>query len=219
MAQYLQRTFHVVRHQFLLAQIDTLLSLSQRWVNFHFPISLDSWPSISLLALFQFYTFLSFPIWVWFGLKRENEGLDWWWWKWWLQIGSKVVEGSDRQWRLVMEVEKDRLSSMEMEINGDGWVLWFWVAVASWAQRWWVDLDFLAIGGVWRWWIGGVFSWSTIVWCLVGWVRLRCFSVLVEMLCFGIFVIVGFWSHLKIAVCFACLVTKKMQEEKQWENI
>ena len=53
-----------------------------------------------------------------------------------MQIGSKVVEGSDRQWRLVMEVEKDRLSSMEMEINGDGWVLWFWVAVASWAQRW-----------------------------------------------------------------------------------
>ena len=35
------------------------------------------------------------------------------------------------------------------------------------------------------------------------------------MLCFGIFVIVGFWSHLKIAVCFACLVAKKMQEEKQ----
>ena len=39
---------------------------------------------------------------------------------------------------------------------------------------------------------------------------------LVEMFqCFGIFVIVGFWSHLKIAVCFACLVAKKMQEDKQ----
>ena len=34
-------------------------------------------------------------------------------------------------------------------------------------------------------------------------------------MCFGIFVIVGFWSHLKIAVCFACLVAKKMQEVKQ----
>ena len=39
------------------------------------------------------------------------------------------------------------------------------------------------------------------------------------MLCFGIFVIVGFWSHLKIAMCFAYLVAKKMQEEKQWENL
>ena len=39
------------------------------------------------------------------------------------------------------------------------------------------------------------------------------------MLCFGIFVIVGFWSHLKIAICFAYLVAKKMQEEKQWENL
>lgn len=44
---------------------------------------------------------------------------------------------------------------------------------------------------------------------LVFW--LRC--VLIEM-CFGIFVIVGFWSHLKIAMYFACLVAKKMQEEK-----
>ena len=35
------------------------------------------------------------------------------------------------------------------------------------------------------------------------------------MLCFGIFVIVGFWSHLKIAMCFAYLVAKKMQEEKK----
>ena len=39
------------------------------------------------------------------------------------------------------------------------------------------------------------------------------------MLCFGIFVIVGFWSHLKIAMCFAYLVAKKMQEEKKWENL
>ena len=36
---------------------------------------------------------------------------------------------------------------------------------------------------------------------------------------FGIFVIVGFWSHLKIAMCFACLVAKKMHKEKQWENL
>ena len=55
------------------------------------------------------------------------------------------------------------------------------------------------------------------VW-LVGFGR-GCFRILVEMLCFGIFVIVGFWSHLKIVVCFACLVAKKMQEEKQWENL
>ena len=41
------------------------------------------------------------------------------------------------------------------------------VAVASWAHRWWVDLDFLALGGVWRWWIGGGFSWSIVVF---GWV-------------------------------------------------
>ena len=34
-------------------------------------------------------------------------------------------------------------------------------------------------------------------------------------MCFGIFVIVGFWSHLKIVVRFACLIAKKMQEEKQ----
>ena len=47
-----------------------------------------------------------------------------------------------------MEVEKNRLSSVEVEINGVSWVLWVWVAVVSWAQRWWVDLDFLAIGGV-----------------------------------------------------------------------
>ena len=35
-------------------------------------------------------------------------------------------------------------------------------------------------------------------------------------MCFGIFVIVGFWSHLKIAMCFAFLVAKKMQEDKQY---
>ena len=34
-------------------------------------------------------------------------------------------------------------------------------------------------------------------------------------MCFVIFVVVGFWSHLKIVVCFACLVAKKMQEDKQ----
>ena len=46
-------------------------------------------------------------------------------------------------------VEKDRLSLVEVEINGVGWVLWVWVAaVVSWAHRLWVDLDFLAIGGV-----------------------------------------------------------------------
>ena len=27
-------------------------------------------------------------------------------------------------------------------------------------------------------------------------------------MCFGIFVIVGFWSHLKIVVRFACLIAK-----------
>ena len=35
-------------------------------------------------------------------------------------------------------------------------------------------------------------------------------------MCFGIFVIVGFWSHLKISMCFAFLVAKKMQEDKQY---
>ena len=46
-----------------------------------------------------------------------------------------------------MEVEKDRLSSVEVEINGVGWVLWVWVTVVSWAQRWWVDLDFWPLVG------------------------------------------------------------------------
>ena len=35
------------------------------------------------------------------------------------------------------------------------------------------------------------------------------------LMCFGIFVIVGFWSNLKIVVFFTCLVAKKMQEEKK----
>ena len=39
--------------------------------------------------------------------------------------------------------------------------------MVSWAHRWWVDLDFLAIGRVWRWWLGGGFSWSIFVF---GWV-------------------------------------------------
>ena len=30
-----------------------------------------------------------------------------------------------------MEVEKDKLSSVEVEINGVGWVLWVWVVVVS----------------------------------------------------------------------------------------
>ncbi|KAK9994796.1 hypothetical protein SO802_024499 [Lithocarpus litseifolius] len=39
-------------------------------------------------------------------------------------IGSKVVEGL----RSAVEVEKDRLSSVEVEINGVGWALWVSVA-------------------------------------------------------------------------------------------
>ena len=39
-----------------------------------------------------------------------------------------------------------------------------------------------------------------------------CWRLILQEIC--IFVIVGFCSHLKIAMCFACLVAKKMQEEK-----
>ena len=39
-----------------------------------------------------------------------------------------------------------------------------------------------------------------------------CWRLILQEIC--IFVIVGFYSHLKIAMCFACLVAKKMQEEK-----
>ena len=86
---------------------------------------------------------------------------------WWgLKIHLREFYGSRWRWRSM--VEKDRLSLVEVEINGVGWVLWVWVAaVVSWAHRLWVDLDFLAIGGVWRWWIGGGFSWSIVVF---GWV-------------------------------------------------
>ena len=40
-----------------------------------------------------------------------------------------------------------------------------------------------------------------------------CWRLILQEIC--IFVIVGFCSHMEIAVCFACLVAKKMQVEKQ----
>ena len=50
--------------------------------------------------------------------------------------------------------------------------------------------------------------------CFIGDLGLvLCWRLILQEIC--IFVIVGFCSHLKIAVCFACLVAKKMQEEKQ----
>ena len=72
--------------------------------------------------------------------------------------------------------------------------------MVSWAHRWWVDLDFLAIGGVWRWWLDGGFSWSIVVFSwvlmfgvwLVGSGRdvlvfwLRCVLVFLWLLGFGL---------------------------------
>ena len=40
-----------------------------------------------------------------------------------------------------------------------------------------------------------------------------CWRLILKEIC--IFVIVRFCSHLKIAMCFTCLVAKKMKEEKQ----
>ena len=50
--------------------------------------------------------------------------------------------------------------------------------------------------------------------CFIGDLGLvLCWRLILQEIC--IFVIVGFCSHLEIAVCFACLVAKKMQVEKQ----